>query len=50
MKKLSYVQRSKLIDIIAIIAMILGIVLVLVFNLVELKIISHLLREVGIIL
>lgn len=50
MKKLSYVQRSKLIDIIAIIAMILGIVLVLVFNTVELKIISHLLREIGIIL
>lgn len=50
MKKLYYVQRSKLIDIIAIIAMILGIVLVLAFNMVELKIISHLLREIGIML
>ena len=50
MKKLSYVQRSKLIDIIAIIAMILGIVLVFAFNMVELKIISHLLREIGIMI
>lgn len=50
MKKLSYVQQSKLIDIIAIIAMILGIVLVFAFNMVELKIISHLLREIGIMI
>lgn len=48
MKKLSYVQQSKLINIIAMIALIVGIVLVFAFNMVELKIISYLLREIGI--
>lgn len=48
MKKLSYVQQSKLINIIAMIALIVGIVLVFAFNMVEFKIISYLLKEIGI--
>lgn len=48
MKKLSYVQQSKLINIIAMIALIVGIVLVFVLNMVEFKIISYLLKEIGI--
>lgn len=48
MKKLSYVQQSKLINIIAMIALIIGIVLVFALNMIELKIISYLLKEIGI--
>lgn len=48
MKKLSYVQQSKLINIIAMIALIVGIVLVFAFDMVEFKIISYLLKEIGI--
>lgn len=48
MKKLSYVQQSKLINAIAMIAIIVGVVLVFAFDMVEFKIISYLLREIGI--
>lgn len=48
MKKLSYVQQSKLINAIAMIALIVGTILVFAFNMVEFKIISYLLREIGI--
>ena len=50
MKKLSYVQQSKLIDTIAIIALIVGIILVFIFDIVEFKIIYHLFKEIGIMI